>query len=288
MDNRYEIRCRIGVSSLGTVYRGYDRIGRREVAIRRLSTNRTDGFFRDDPVGILSRQAEIQSSVGHPSMVPIHDIGRDGADTVLVMDFVPGESLDHRLERCALEWNEFRLLVVGTLEGLAAAHASGVIHGDIKPSNLMMVEAPEGGWRIRILDFGLADLINRHPGNDNNLLELPLDSLYCHAPERFRQSAPTVAADLYAFGCVCYQALALRHPFDGQNGDRIMDAHLHHRVTNLTDLRPDLPPWVCGWVMWLINQLPDHRPADSREALEVFLANEKAAQGMPEEASGAI
>ncbi len=288
MDNRYEIRCKIGVSSLGTVYRGYDRIGLRDVAIKRLATNRTDGFFRDDPVAILSRQAEIQSSVGHPSMVRIHDIGSDGADTVLVMDFVEGESLDHRLERSALEWDEFRLLVAGTLEGLAAAHDSGVIHGDIKPSNLMSVESAEGGRRIRILDFGLADLINPHPGNDKDLLELPLDTLYCHAPERFGRGVPTVSADLYSFGCVCYQSLALRHPFDGKGGNRIMDAHVHHLVTNLAELRPDLPPWVCGWVMWLINRMPDHRPADAREALEVFLANEAAARGQAESASGAI
>jgi eukaryotic-like serine/threonine-protein kinase len=288
MDNRYEIRCKIGVSTLGTVYRGFDRVGLREVAIKRFSTHRTDGFFRDDPLAILSRQAEIQSSVGHPSMVRIHDIGRDGGDTVLVMDYVEGDSLDHRLDRSVLEWDEFRLLATATLEGLAAAHDSGVIHGDIKPSNLMTVETPDGHRRVRILDFGLADLINPHPDNDTNLLELPLDSLHCHAPERFARNVPSVAADLYAFGCVCYLSLAGRHPFDGHDGNRIMDAHLHHFVTNLADHRPDLPPWVCPWVMWLINRMPDHRPVDAHEALDVFLANEKAARGQLEESSGTI
>jgi serine/threonine protein kinase len=288
MDNRYEIRCKIGVSSLGTVYRGFDRIGLRDVAIKRFATHRNDGFFRDDPVAILSRQAEIQSSLGHPSIVRIHDIGRDGGDTVLVMDYVDGQSLDHRLEHSVLEWAEFRLLVTGALEGLAAAHHSGVLHGDIKPSNLMLVETPNGEQRVRILDFGLADLINPHPGNDTNLLELPLDSLHCHAPERFATSGPSVAADLYAFGCVCYQSLAGRQPFDGHDGNRIMDAHLHHFVTNLAERRPDLPPWLCAWVMWLINRMPDHRPLGAREALDVFLANEAAARGQIEESSGVI
>jgi serine/threonine protein kinase len=288
MDEHYEIRCKIGQSALGTVYRGFDRRSRRNVALKRLSTRCGDDSFRRDPFGVLNRQLALLAAFDHPNVVAVHELGTDGGDPVLVMDFAEGESLDHRLERSALEWPEFRALVIQSLDAVGAAHRAGIIHGDLKPSNFMIEPASGHGLCVRLLDFGLAELVHPLSDGDRALLEAPLDSLHCMAPERFERNSPSQAADLYSLGCVLYQALALRYPFEGRGGDEIMDAHLRHRVAHLSIPRPDLPPWLCEWVMWFINRYPADRPASAPDALAVFLANESTSMNCIQATSGEI
>ena len=288
MDDRYEVRCKIGESALGTVYRGLDRKTRRDVAIKRVAARPGVWAAGGDVVRRLSSLIASQSDVEHPNILKIREVGSDGGDAVLVMDLAAGESLDRRLERSPLEWREFRGLVVQSLEGLEAAHRAGIVHGDFKPSNVMIETLDEGGVGIRILDFGIAEMICHFPGNDPGMIEAPLDTVFCMAPERFERTPPSVAGDLYSAGCVFYQALTTRHPFDGRNGDEIMEAHLRHRLAPLPELRPDLPPWVCDWVLWLLNRYAAHRPATAAHALEVFLANEAASHTGVQPASGTI
>lgn len=288
MDDRYEVRCKIGESALGTVYRGLDRRTLRDIAIKRVVSGPTGWAAGGDMLGRLSQLIANQSSVDHPNILKVLDVGCDGGDAVLIMDLAAGESLDHRLERSPLEWREFRDLVVQTLNGLDAAHRAGMIHGDLKPSNLMIEGLDSGGVLIRILDFGIADMVCHFPGNDPGMIEAPLDSIFCMAPERFERTPPSVAGDLYSAGCVFYLSLTTRHPFDGRDGDEIMEAHLRHHLSPLPELCPDLPPWVCEWVLWLLNRYPAHRPASAAEALEVFLANEAAAGASVQPASGTI
>lgn len=276
MDDRYEVRCKIGESALGTVYRGLDRRTRRDVAIKRVVSCPTGWTAGGDVVGRLSRLIASQSAVDHPNILKVLEVGSDGGDAVLIMDLAAGESLDHRLERSPLGATEFRDLVVQTLHGLDAAHQAGMIHGDLKPSNLMIEGLDTGGVSIRILDFGIAEMVCHFPGSDPGMIEAPLDSIFCMAPERFERRPPSIAGDLYSAGCVFYLSLTTRHPFDGRHGNEIVEAHLRHHLEPLAELRPDLPAWLCDWVLWLLNRYPEHRPASAAEALDVFLVNEAA------------
>jgi serine/threonine-protein kinase len=88
---------------------------------------------------------------------------------------------------------------------------------------------------------------------------------------------------MYSMGCLYYYALTGLHPFNGETGQEVMDAHLQHRIFPLREMRPDIPRWAVDWVMWHMNRLPEHRPQSAREALQVFLLNDRLASTEPEE-----
>ncbi len=264
MSDRYQIKEKIGQGGLGEVFVAFDAQLQREVALKRVKA--TDGQASDD----VLREAKMLSAVQHPNILTVFDVGQDAIGPFVVTELLRGETVEQMVARGPLQYADFCQVAVQSLEGLVAAQAMNLVHRDLKPGNLMVVRQASGRLQIKILDFGLAKL-SRHASRQTEDQESAImGSIYFMAPEQFERLPLDGRTDLYALGCIFYHALTGVNPFDGETAPVVMAAHLAHSVTSLSQCRPDLPPWVCDWVMWFINRQPADRPSTAQDALDTF------------------
>jgi serine/threonine protein kinase len=275
MEDRYEIRGKIGQGGLGAVYRGFDTRMKREVAIKRIPRIEGDSKLQEESTRQLLQEAGALASLQHPNIVTIYDVGTDEDGPYVVMELITGNTLDELIERAPLTWPDFREMALQTQEALIAAQELDLIHSDIKPSNLMLTWLPSGKFQIKIVDFGLATLTKSQSREELQQLEAVFGSIFFMAPEQFERVPLDARSDLYSMGCVYYHALAGMYPFNGKTGQEVMQAHLHHSVQPLQEVRADIPLWACDWIMWHLNRHPQDRPESARDALTVFLQNDK-------------
>ena len=268
MSERYELKGKIGEGGIGTVHKAIDNQLKREVAIKRLIP--VEGEKSAEASENLLKEATTLSALQHPNIVTVYDVGTDEKGGFVVMELLKGETFDETIARGALTFDDFKNVVTQTLEALIAAHHVGLIHRDLKPSNLMVNWMPSGKFQIKILDFGLAKFSKQPSVQTIDQGDAILGSIYFMAPEQFERIALDVRTDLYSMGCMYYQCLTGKYPFDGENAPQVMASHLQNRVTPLHQLRPDVPAWACDWVMWLINRKMEDRPESAKTAYEQF------------------
>ncbi len=266
--NRYEVLGKIADGGLGSVYKAYDRNLRREVALKRVRAETPEEA--DAQAEQLFAEARNLSTLQHPHIVTIFDVGKDEEGAYIVMELLKGETLEDIIGRGALNEYDFRELVTQSLEGMIAAHTSGLIHLDIKPQNFMVIWLPSGKFQIKILDFGLAKITSQPTVQETDEDGAIMGSIYFMSPEQFERSPVDARTDLYALGCVYYYALTQHYPFQGETGPEVMASHMYHSLIPISQLRPDLPPFIHLWIEWLISRLPDHRPTSATEAFEAF------------------
>ncbi|MCE9519422.1 MAG: protein kinase [Verrucomicrobia bacterium] len=266
--NRYEVLGKIADGGLGSVFKAYDRNLRREVALKRVRAESPEQA--EQQAEQLMDEARNLSALQHPHIVTIYDVGRDEEGAYIIMELLKGETLENIIERGALSENDFRELVTQSLEGLVAAHSHEMIHLDIKPQNFMVIWLPSGKFQIKILDFGLAKIASQPTVQEMDEDGAIMGSIFFMAPEQFERAPLDARTDLYSLGCVYYYALTQQYPFQGETGPEVMASHLYHSFIPLAQMRPDLPPFICQWVEWLMNRLPDHRPAAAALAYDVF------------------
>ena len=268
MSGRYVIKEQIGRGGLGIVYRAYDSHLDRDVAIKRVLVE--SGEPLKELTDNLIREAKTLSTLKHPHIVTVHDVGRDEEGPYVVMELLEGETLDVIIKAGVLTTQEFSELVVQTLEGMIAAHSVGLLHRDLKPPNLMIVWLPSGKFQVKILDFGLAEF-SRQPStqavDDSDSI---LGSIFFLAPEQIERLPLDARTDLYSLGAIFYYTLTGRYPFEGDDVDEVMDAHLSHKLTPLHKVRPDVPDSICDWVEALMAREMTDRPASALEALEAW------------------
>ncbi len=275
MEDRYEIRGKIGQGGIGSVHRGFDHRMNREVAIKRILTSAEDETLEQEATKQLIQEAGALASLQHPHIVTIFDVGADEDGPYVVMELINGKTLDEIIEVAPMTFEDFRELAMQTQEALIAAQELDLIHSDLKPPNIMLSWLPSGKFQVKIVDFGLAVLAQSQSKEELESLEAVFGSIFFMPPEQFERSPLDSRSDLYSIGCVYYQALTGKYPFNGESGTEVMTAHLHHTVRPIRELRADIPIWLCEWVMWLINRYPEDRPESAREALSVFLQNDK-------------
>lgn len=292
MEERYEIREKIGQGGIGSVHRAYDHKISRHVAIKRIVPRGGDPKHEAEATKQMMAEVGALSSLQHPHIVTVFDVGSDEDGPYVVMELIDGKTLDEISENAPLTWDDFKIVAMQSLEALIAAHDLDMIHSDLKPPNIMLSWMPSGAFQIKIVDFGLATMIHNQSQEELEKMEAVYGSVFFMPPEQFERKVLDVRSDLYSLGCCFYQALAGSCPFDGDTGPGVMHAHLNHVVNPLEEIRGDIPPWASTWVMWMINRDPDDRPATARDALAVFLQHERlakaaAAQGRPSPAGGA-
>lgn len=271
LEDRYEIRGKLGHGGLGTVYRAWDRSLRREVALKRIRNDPDDGGEADEAARQMTRETGALSALQHPNIVTIYDIGRDEDGPYVVMELIGGDTIDAVVERAPLTFADFREFAGQVQEGLIAGQDLGLIHRDLKPSNLMLNWLPSGKFQVKIVDFGLAKFSSGPSRQTLDQNDSVYGSIFFMAPEQFERGELDARADMYAIGAVYYFALTGEMPFQGDTGPQVMAAHLEHRVVPLADKRPDVPQWAADWVMWHINRQPGERPENAREALASFI-----------------
>ena len=273
MDDRYEIRGKIGQGGIGAVYRAYDKNLSREVAVKRILPE-GGADLEKEATRQLTKEAGALSALQHPHIVTIYDVGIDEDGPYVVMELLHGKTIDEVVEKASFTWQDFREFAMQTQEALIAAQDMSLVHRDLKPTNVMLTWLPSGKFQVKVVDFGLAKFSPKPSLQTIDQKDSIFGSIFFMSPEQFERTELDVRTDMYSIGCVYYYALTGVHPFNGETGPQVMVAHLDHRVYPLHEIRPDLPRWVCDWVMWHINRLPDHRPKNAREALGLFLQSD--------------
>ncbi|MEP2775422.1 MAG: serine/threonine-protein kinase [Luteolibacter sp.] len=285
MEERYEIKGKIGQGGLGAVYRAFDVRMSREVAIKRIAADSDDASVSEEATKQLVKEAGSLASLQHPNIVTIYDVGSDEDGPFVVMELLTGDTLEKLISDGSLTWSDFRELAMQTMEALIAAQELNLVHRDLKPGNIMLSWLPSGKFQVKIVDFGLAKLSAKPSLQTIDQSDGVFGSIYFMAPEQFERVPLDLRVDLYAIGCVFYYALTGTYPFDGEHAAEVMASHLQHHVTPIQEVREGLPIWACDWIMWHLNRQPSDRPETARQSLRVFMEND-AGQKDPQLSTG--
>ena len=269
IDGRFELGQRIGEGGMGTVYAAVDRVTGSEVAVKlvRLDAQHDEARF--------AREAETLARCGHSAVVSYVAHGMHAGRAYLVMDRLRGATLAARLARSssALSLRDGVAIVRRLADGLAAVHAAGITHRDVKPSNVFLVDdSPE---RPRLLDFGLARLA--HAATLTRKGSLVGTPGYM-APEQVRGERAGPSADVFALGCILYECVAKRAAFAAEGTELLYAQILLEQPTSLDVVARDVPRALVDLTARMLDKDPARRPAadEIARALEV-LALERAA-----------
>ena len=247
---RYRLDERIAAGSVGEVWRGVDLALNRPVAVKLL---RAEFARHTDTLARFRAEARHAGSLSHPAIAQIYDYV-EAHPPYLVMELVDGSSLAGLLARGPLNPARTMDVIAQAADGLAAAHAAGLVHRDIKPANLLVGQAGQ----VKITDFGIAHAAGSAPLTRTGTV---LGTPAYLAPERVAGAAATPAADLYSLGVVAYECLAGAPPFSGGPLE-VVSAHRH---CAMPPLPATVPAEVAGFVAELTAKDPAERAASARQ-----------------------
>lgn len=226
---RYRIVRALGRGGMASVFLAQDRMMRRSVVVK---LPRRDRIEQGSGVQIL-REMRALSRLSHPGVVSIFDVGEDGGQPFLVLEFLQGRTLREMVdEQGPMGPRRALALGIGVAEAVAALHAQGYLHLDLTAGNVMLTRGQDGGERTRVIDFGLA--MSRAASSDGRLVGTP----YYVAPEQILGHEVGARADVYALGVLLYFALSGRHPFEGPDARTILRRHLRDEPPRLGTLLP--------------------------------------------------
>lgn len=264
---RYALEKELGRGGVGEVLLAKDTQLERWVAVKRIHMDMGESGKRAQ---FAVNEAKLLASLQHPNIVTVYDILDHDGDVLMVMEYLSGYTLEELKDPLYVE--DFVQVAKQSLNGLGAAHSIGLIHLDIKPTNIMLTWLTTGHLHVKLLDFGLATLMENPMAQSIQPSGKLLGSVYTMAPEQFEQDPVGLYTDFYALGCVCYHALTRDDPFQGNNTEEVMQAHLAHNFIPLSQRRPDLPLTLCSWVETLMARDPESRPANAEAALKSLIS----------------
>jgi eukaryotic-like serine/threonine-protein kinase len=235
----YELKALIGRGGMGEVYRAHDsRLGR-EVAIKILPQGlASDPKLRER----FEREARAVSSLNHPHICTLYDIGSQDGIAYLVMEYLEGETLEARLAKGRLPLDQALTLAIEIAGALDAAHRKGVVHRDLKPGNIMLTKSG-----AKLLDFGLARIQKPAPLEDETVtlgVTTPgtiLGTFQYMSPEQLEAKEADARSDIFAFGAVLYEMLTGRKAFEGKSKASLIAAIMHSEPASVSELQPMTP-----------------------------------------------
>ncbi len=263
---RFNILARLGAGGMGEVYRADDTKLRRIVAIKRMAPR-----VNADPqeASRLLREGQRASALHHPNIASVFDVLEEKHEILLIMEYVEGETLRHRLLQ-PFTTEQFLNIALQSAEALAAAHDKSILHGDIKPENIMLTQTEQ----VKLLDFGVA---RRIASSNDKTLTGTLNALSAYAPvsgtptymppEVLMGNLPDLRADVFSLGVVFYEMLGGRHPFQGPTMTATAAQILHREPQPLDQLGRQVPDPLVRVVAKALSKEPDKRYQNARELL---------------------
>ena len=249
LGGRYALTDRIAIGGMGEVWKAKDRVLGRIVAVKILKEE-----YNGDPNFLQRFRAEARHTalLNHPGVANVFDYGEEEGSAFLVMELVPGEPLSNIIERQKTLAPDTVLNYIGqTARALAAAHAQGLVHRDVKPGNLIIT--PDN--RVKVTDFGIARLADQVPLTATGQV---MGTAQYLAPEQATGQTATGSSDIYSLGIIGYECLAGRRPFTGESQIAIALAQVNDPPPPLSD---EVPATVRALLMSMLAKDPRDRPA---------------------------
>jgi Tol biopolymer transport system component len=268
----YEILSPLGAGGMGMVYKARDtRLGR-EIAIKVLPESLSG---RADVRERFEREARAISSLSHPHICPLYDIGsQDGID-YLVMEYLEGATLSHRLKKGPLPLDQTLRYAIEIASALDAAHRKGITHRDLKPGNVMLTKSG-----TKLLDFGLARMHARGQPVSGSAVSTQTEpmtaegtiigTLQYMAPEQLEGKDADVRTDIFAFGATLYEMATGRKAFEGKSSASLIAAIMHNEPAPILTLQPVTPPLLDSLVKRCLAKDPEERWQSARDVAEAL------------------
>jgi len=253
---RYEVRQVLGRGGMGLVYRAYDTVVRREVAVKTILDIPDAASLQ-----LFYKECDVLAAISHPNIVEIFDIGEFEEEgkkkPYFVMPLLPGSTLDHFIRQASHRLTVERTveIISQTCRGLQAAHERGLVHRDLKPSNIFVMEDDS----VKIIDFGVAHMADTHTTRAQK------GTLLYMSPEQIQMKPLSAASDIFSLSVVCYEALTGRHPFQCARADEVVEAILHQIPPPASEVNAAISQPVSRVVHKGMAKQPWHRFASARE-----------------------
>ncbi len=262
ISDRYQIIKAIGEGGMANVYLAYDTILDRDVAVKVL---RGDLANDEKFVRRFQREALSASSLTHPNIVEVYDVGEDHGMYYIVMEYVEGRHLKDLIKkRGKLTTSEVIDIMLQITDGMSVAHDSYIIHRDIKPQNIMILE----NGLVKIMDFGIAMALNSTQLTQTNSV---MGSVHYLPPEQASGKGATLQSDIYSMGIVMYELLTGKLPYKGDNAVEIALKQLKEPLPDIREELPNIPQSIENIIIKATAKNPKNRYADAREMHEDLL-----------------
>jgi serine/threonine protein kinase len=267
IDGRYEIIGTLGSGGFGAVFKARHRLLDRIVALKILNDELTAG---SEAEARFEREALLISSLLHRNLVRFYGYGVWNSAPYMVMEYLQGTSLEEYLGSSALPLPRALDLIKQVCEGLACAHANGVVHRDLKPGNIMVIENEDGHETIKIIDFGLAKTLSRFGPSSQKLTAegFAVGSVLYMSPEQCLGKSVDNRTDIYALGCTLHAALTGSSPFTDQHSVVVMHKQVAEAPVALDQSRPDLE--FPSGLQNILNKSMAKDPDDRYQTVEEF------------------
>lgn len=262
INDRYQIIRTIGEGGMANVYLAHDIILDRDVAVKIL---RGDLANDEKFVRRFQREAISASSLVHPNIVEMYDVGEDDGKYFIVMEYVEGKTLKSLVKkRGALTLSEVIDIMLQLTDGLACAHDSYIVHRDIKPQNVMILD----DGRVKITDFGIAMALNSNELTQTNSV---MGSVHYLPPEQANGTGSTIKSDIYSLGILMFELLTGKLPFKGDNAVEIAIKQMKDPIPSVCDMNPEIPQSVENIILKAAAKNPKNRYENVHEMHEDLL-----------------
>ncbi len=254
----YRVDAELSHSSVCTVYRAYDKEGKRPVLLKKLHPQ----MVKEEDIRLrFEREAKVCARVKHPNIVDIYGIDSSPDLTMLAFEFIEGHSLADVINQHGhLEWRVALAMLIGLLDGLAFAHSKGVIHRDIKPDNILI----SNQGQVKIADFGLAIVKDAPKVTRQGML---VGTPAYLPPEGITGGDLDEQSDLFSLGVTFYETLTGVSPYQGQNVSEILQKILNYEPEPPSGIIPDIPVEIDRIIMRMLDKQPQLRPLSAAQTL---------------------